>query len=216
MRIARASDRSVLFSFSDEISLESHHRVRRLMRRLHGPGVLNVHPGYSSVLVSFDPRRTTHEAVEALAEGDDSEEIHAARLVEIPVCYGGEFGPDMDAVCAHTALSFNRVVEMHTSPEYLVYFLGFSPGFPYLGGMPEELAVPRLKTPRKSVPAGSVAIGATQTGVYPVSSPGGWHIIGRTPVRLFDAAADPPALLAMGDKVRFIPIGEDEFRAYPR
>ena len=133
---------------------------------------------------------------------------HAAaesRLVEIPVRYGGEFGPDLPDVARHTGLTPERVIEMHAAAEYLVYFLGFAPGFAYLGGLPPELATPRLSAPRKRVPAGSVAIGGNQTGVYPIESPGGWRIIGHTDAKLFDPSAAEPVLLRMGDRLRFVP-----------
>ncbi len=128
-----------------------------------------------------------------------------SRLVEIPVRYGGEFGPDLADVARHTGLTPERVVEMHAAAEYLVYFLGFAPGFAYLGGLPPELATPRLSAPRKRVPAGSVAIGGNQTGVYPIESPGGWRIIGHTDAKLFDPNAAEPVLLRMGDRLRFVP-----------
>ena len=127
----------------------------------------------------------------------------APRLVEIPVRYGREFGPDLEDVARHTGLTPERVIEMHSEAEYLVYFLGFAPGFSYLGGLPPELATPRLPAPRKRVPAGSVAIGGNQTGVYPIASPGGWRIIGHTNTKLFDPDAAEPVLLRMGDRLRF-------------
>jgi inhibitor of KinA len=210
--IRPASDSSLLVSFGREISAEAHQRVVSLSRGLAGiRGILNYHPAYSSVLVDFDPRLLGHADLEALlrnlaATGGAADA--AQRTVTIPVRYGGEYGPDLGDVARHTRLPPARVVELHSSVEYLVYFLGFSPGFPYLGGLPAELATPRLAAPRKLVPGGSVAIGGSQTGIYPVDSPGGWRIIGRTPLRLFDAQASPPALLAIGDRVRFTPIRE--------
>jgi len=137
-------------------------------------------------------------APDQVAEGEP-------RTVKIPVSYGGQDGPDLEDVARHCGLSAARVIDLHTAPLYLVYFLGFSPGFPYLGGLPGELATPRLATPRKRVPAGSVAIGGSQTGIYPMESPGGWRIIGRTSMLLFNAEAEPPALLRAGDCVRFLP-----------
>lgn len=142
-----------------------------------------------------------------MAASDDVPEPEN-RFVEIPVCYGGAFGPDLDDVARHTGLSPERVVELHASVQYRVYFVGFSPGFPYLGDMPAELATPRLPSPRKRVAAGSVAIGGSQTGIYSIESPGGWRLIGRTALPLFDANAKPPALLQMGDRVRFVPVRE--------
>jgi KipI family sensor histidine kinase inhibitor len=212
-RIIPASDRSLLVSFGEEISLDAHHAVLRLTRGLEGaPEVLNLHPSYSSVLIDFDPRRHRHAAMEDLVrerlEKAPEPAPNESRLVEIPVQYGGDLGPDLNDVAQHTGLPPERVVEIHSSAEYLVYFLGFSPGFPYLGGMPAEISTPRLASPRKQVPAGSVAIGGSQTGVYPLATPGGWRIIGRTSLKLFDVQSDPPALLRMGDRVRFIPIEE--------
>ena len=214
MEIRPASDRSLLVSFGDDISLDSHRQVLRLVRAFEGlpAGILNVHPAYASVLIDFDPRRRRHDDVEALVRermsAPEDPTAPDTRTVEIPVSYGGPSGPDLEDVARHTGLTPARVVELHAASVYLVYFLGFSPGFPYLGGLSPELAMPRLSAPRKVVPAGSVAIGGSQTGVYPVESPGGWRIIGRTSLRLFDPAATPPALLRIGDTVRFVPTPE--------
>jgi KipI family sensor histidine kinase inhibitor len=210
--IRPASDCSLLVSFGQEISEESRRRVARLCGSLAGIcGILNLHPAYASVLVDFDPRLRGRAELEALlrelaAAGGGADA--AQRTVEIPVRYGGEYGPDLEDVARHTGLSAGRVVELHASAEYRVHFLGFSPGFPYLGGLPAQLSTPRLAAPRTLVPGGSVAIGGSQAGIYPMDSPGGWRIIGRTPLRLFDAQGSPPALLAMGDRVRFTPIRE--------
>jgi KipI family sensor histidine kinase inhibitor len=207
--IQPASDRSLLVSFGDEISIGAHLQVARLAHALEGQrGILNLHPAYASVLIDFDPRLHSHADIEALArERMESacDEAIPARVVEIPVCYGGEFGPDLEDVARHTGLSPERVIELHATAEYLVHFVGFSTCFPYLGGLPPELATPRLSAPRKHVPAGSVAIGGSQAGIYPLASPGGWRIVGRTPLSLFDPQASPPPLLRMGDRVRFIP-----------
>jgi len=211
MRVVDSSDRSLLLVFDDRISLAAHRDVLRLTPLLRSVrGVTNVHPAYASILIDFDPRAIRHSGVERAAAELFAQAVSALlpepRTVEIPVAYGGEYGQDLEAVAALTGHPPNEVVAIHSSAEYLVYFLGFSPGFPYLGGMPESIAVPRLETPRRRVPAGSVAIGGRQTGVYPMASPGGWRIIGRTPLRLFEPDADPPALLRMGDHVRFVPI----------
>lgn len=214
VRIVPASDSSLLVSFGTEISLDAHRQVQRLMRALAKPslGIRNLHPAFASVLIDFDPRRRSHAEIESIirqkmAASTDASEPES-RLIEIPVCYGGAFGPDLDDVARHTGLSPERVVELHAAIEYRVYFLGFSPGFPYLGGMPAELAAPRLPAPRKRVPAGSVAIGGSQTGIYSIESPGGWRLIGRTALPLFDPKANPPALLQMGDRVRFVAVRE--------
>jgi KipI family sensor histidine kinase inhibitor len=209
--IGPASDRSLLVSFGNEISIEAHRQVKCLLAALldRPPGILNLHPAYASILIDFDPRRWGHTEVAAwvqrrLNELRPSDE-KSPRRIEIPVCYGGEFGPDLEEVARHCGLTPERVVALHSAATYLVYFLGFSPGFPYLGGLPVELATPRLPAPRKQVPAGSVAIGGSQAGIYPIESPGGWRIIGRTSLCLFDAGLASPALLGLGDCVRFVP-----------
>ncbi len=214
----RASDHSVLVPFGEEIALEHHESVVRLATALLAdpkPFIKNIHPAYSSVLVSFDAARTAHAEVEDYIVGVikklSARPMPTSREVEVPVCYGGEFGLDLPDVAQHNGLSVNEVTEIHSSAAYKVYFLGFSPGFPYMGGMSERIATPRLPRPRTHVPAGSVAIGGAQTGIYPLSSPGGWRIIGRTPLRLFNPAANPPTLLQMGDVVRFREIGREEY-----
>jgi KipI family sensor histidine kinase inhibitor len=211
MRAIDSSDRSLLLVFGDEISLPAHQDVLRLTPRLQSlPGVTNVHPAYASILVDFEPltirRGDLQRAAEELFTQAASAPLPEPRMVEIPVAYGGEYGPDLEELSVLTGHTPDEVIAIHSEAEYLVYFLGFSPGFPYLGGLPESIAAPRLETPRRRVPAGSVAIGGRQTGVYPVASPGGWRIIGRTPLRLFQPDADPPVLLRMGDRVRFVPI----------
>ena len=212
MTIGPASDRSILVTFGNEISLEAHWEVVRLTACMTGiRGILNLHPAYASVLVEFDPRLRTQEEVEALVrerlESAGHCEPAPPRKIEIPVRYGGEFGPDLEDVARHTGLAAERVIELHSAAEYLVYFVGFATCFPYLGGLPPALATPRLSIPRKQVPVGSVAIGGNQAGIYPVSSPGGWRLIGRTSRQLFDLASSPPALLRMGDHIRFVPEG---------
>jgi inhibitor of KinA len=213
MTIRPGSDRSLYVIFGGEISLEMHRTVAGAIRALQGiRGIVNLHPGYTSVLVDFDPRLLTHaQAGNLIAEALERHQADAEpspRHVEIPVIYGGHGGPDLEDVARHTGLSKERVIEMHASAEYFVYFVGFSTCFPYMGGLPPALATPRLSAPRKHVPAGSVAIGGGQTGVYPLASPGGWRLIGRTPLRMFDPAAVPPPLLRMGDRVRFVPTAE--------
>jgi KipI family sensor histidine kinase inhibitor len=150
----------------------------------------------------------THEQIEALVreclDKPDTAGAGEARTIEIPVRYGGECGPDLEDVARHTGFAAERVVELFGAAGYLVYFVGFSTCFPYLGGLPPELATPRLPAPRKQVPAGSVAIGGAQAGVYPLASPGGWRPLGRTALRLFDPEGSPPPLLHMGDRVRFV------------
>jgi KipI family sensor histidine kinase inhibitor len=211
--IRPASDRSLFISFGDEISMAAHQTVLRMIRCLVGVrGVLNLHPAYTSVLVDFDPRLLTHPMAETLVRNQwaahQDEPAPPPRVIEVPVRYGGEFGPDLPDVARHAGLSVERVIELHSAADYLVYFVGFSTFFPYLGGLPPELATPRLSAPRKHVPLGSVAIGGAQAGIYPLASPGGWRLIGRTAMPLFDLNTEPPPVLRMGDHVRFAPIGE--------
>jgi KipI family sensor histidine kinase inhibitor len=211
-RFQYASDQSLIIYLGDEINLEAHHRVLKLLRLLESvpvPGVRNLHPAYCSILIVFDPVRQEHESLEEVLAGYikrlDSVWLSDPRTVEIPVCYGGEHGPDLNEVAALHGISRERVVELHSSASYVVYFLGFAPGFAYLGGLPPELATPRLEVPRKQVPAGSVAIGGSQTGIYSLVTPGGWRLIGKTPLRIFDADRPEMSMLSMGDIVRFRP-----------
>ena len=180
--------------------------------------IRSIHPAYDSLLLTFDPLAVgpepTAELVRCLIKRKDTVAFAGPRTVEIPVCYEGEMAPDLGDVAAHCGLSIEEVVRIHSRSEYLVYFLGFSPGFPYLGDLPKELAAPRLKTPRLRVAAGSVAIGGRQTGIYPVDSPGGWRLIGRTPLPLFTPEKNPPTFLQMGDRVRFVPITTKEFNSW--
>jgi KipI family sensor histidine kinase inhibitor len=210
-QLTAASDHSLLVSFAEEVSLEVHRQVLRLTLLLETTRhVVNIHPGYCTLLVSFDPRQAPRERIEGLVRDAldrlDTVMLPAARTIEVPVRYGGDDGPDLADVAGLHGMSAEDVVRLHAAPEYLVYFLGFSPGFPYLGGMDPAIATPRLSMPRTRVAAGSVAIGGEHTGVYPVASPGGWRIIGRTPLNIFEPQRDPPVLLRMGDHVRFIPL----------
>jgi len=211
--ITYSSDRSLLVRLGREIGAEARERVRRLLWLLQAEplaAVRNLNPAYCSALVTFDPARTTHAEMErALTrylERLEKVALPEARLVEIPVCYGGENGPDLEAVAAHCGLTAAEVIGRHAAGDYVVDFLGFAPGFAYLSGMDPRLATPRLETPRRRVPAGSVGIGGSQTGVYSFATPGGWSLIGRTPLKLFDAEREPMALVAIGDHLRFVPI----------
>lgn len=204
--------------FGSEISAESSAMVLSLFHALRAEAdarIRNLHPGYASLLVDFDPLRVTHEELTARIYGltDDIRGLDQpqATTVTIPVCYDAEFGPDLADVAAHNGISAEDVVRLHSSASYVVYFLGFSPGFAYLGGLSEALYTPRLATPRQRVPAGSVGIAGSQTGVYPIESPGGWRLIGRTPLRIFKPLSTTPTLLQPGNIVRFVPIHRDTF-----
>jgi KipI family sensor histidine kinase inhibitor len=190
------------------IALEHQQRIWQLGAGLAGAqGLLEVVPGMNNLTLVFDPLRTDAEALEQATRKLWSKPLRrrqAGRLVEIPVRYGGEDGPDLNDVATHCGLTPEEVVRRHGAAEYDVYFIGFQPGFAYLGGLDESLHTPRRAEPRVAVPAGSVGIGGAQTGIYPLETPGGWQLIGRTALALFDPLAEPPTLLAPGDRVRFI------------
>jgi KipI family sensor histidine kinase inhibitor len=216
VKLVPASDSSLLVAFGEVITPEASSRVLALFHALRARGdarIRNVHPGYVSVLVDFDPLLITHDEIAAVVESSarTSSEPQVGNDVEIPVCYGGEFGPDLDDVSAHTGRSVDEVIRLHAGATYDVCFLGFTAGFAYLGGMPQALQAPRLPTPRRAVAAGSVGIAGAQTGIYPVETPGGWRLIGRTPLRMFDSTAGQPTRVMPGDRVRFVPIDRDEF-----
>jgi len=219
-RLLPAGDSALLIEFGDEIDPAINAQVHALARTLSEhplPGLGEPVPTYRSVLLHYDPLQLSFTEVTALA-GEALARMKTRprpepRVVEIPVCYGGEFGPDLEFVARHNDLSPEEVIRLHSTTLYPVYMLGFSPGFAYLGGVPKAIATPRLSTPRTEVPAGSVGIAGEQTGIYPIATPGGWQLIGRTPLRLFDPQRDPPALLRPGDRVRFIPIDPDRFAA---
>lgn len=207
-------ERTVLLDFPGAPpSLALQQRLWRLRQQLldAGDAVVDCVPGMGNLSWVFDPDRLEGDAacarLMALWQaqlGQAVPDLAASRLVELPVQYGGEAGPDLASLARHHGLSPREVVRLHSEAEYRVFFLGFLPGFAYLDGLPEALHTPRLATPRPAVPAGSVGIGGAQTGVYPCASPGGWHLIGRTPLPLIDAAAQPPTLLQPGDRLRFV------------
>ena len=171
-------------------------------------------PTYRSLMVYYDPMTISAEQLQISIEQADqnpgNDKPADQRVVHIPTLYGGEYGPDLEFVAQHAGLTTEEVVSVHSGSDYLTYMMGFSPGFPYLGGLSNTLTTPRLETPRTEIPAGSVGIADSQTGVYPLASPGGWRLIGRTPFKLFDPGADPPSLLKAGDYVRFVPMATEE------
>jgi len=220
VKVIPASDSSLLFVLGNAISPELHARVIGLFQALqarHDPRIRNLHPGYASVLVDFDPLRMTHDELTAIVEqsvGQVSSEGHReSAIVRVPVCYDAEFGPDLADLAKHANISPEEVIRLHSSATYLVYFLGFSPGFAYMGGLPEKLHMPRLATPRGHVAGGTVGIAGSQTGIYPVDSAGGWRLIGRTPWRMFDPHTVPPTRLQPGDRVQFSAIDRATFSA---
>ena len=220
MTLAPLGDSAVVIGLEGNIDEAMAARLHALAAEIerHPPrGVVDVVPAFSSVAVFYDVAQFTAfdrfcaELEKLAGRADASVVSDASPHIEIPVCYGGEFGPDLQAVAAHHNLGPEQVIALHTEADYLVHAIGFTPGFPYLGGMSPRLTTPRRATPRRGVPAGSVGIGGAQTGVYPLATPGGWNLIGRTPLRLFDAARTPPALLRAGDHVRFRAIAAAEF-----
>lgn len=188
-----------------------HAIAEHLMRELEG-WTAEVVPAYSSLLISYDPLRHSYEDVEAalLRAGRHARRAWPGRRFLIPTVYGGEEGPDLAELACRHGLATEQVIALHADRDYPIYCLGFSPGFPYLGGLDPRLHTPRLDRPRPRVPRGSVAIGGSQTGIYPTETPGGWHLIGRTPLTLFDVRTHPPIPYAPGDVIRFLPIGRHE------
>ena len=182
-------------------------------------GLIDLIPSYRSLLIQYDPLILTAEnltalVLSALAEGTDAD-FQEGPLVEIPVCYGGIFGPDLPEVAACLNLDPEEVIAIHSGTVYHIYMIGFTPGFPFLGGLDPRLHIPRKKTPRAKVPAGSVGLAGEQTGIYSLDSPGGWQLIGRTPLKLFDPQRPEPIYLKAGQRIRFRPIGAEEFENYP-
>lgn len=213
-----ASDHSLLVSFGQQVTLDAHERVRKLLHLLElepVAGIRNLHPAYCSLLINFDAVKLRHAELEAILESY-LERLGTVRLpspqqLEIPTCYGGEFGPDLNEVAAQRGMTPAQAIELHASVTYVVYFLGFVPGFAYLGELPEALVTPRLPSPRRSTPTGSVGIAGNQTGVYPFAVPGGWRLIGRTPIAMFRPDRKNMSFLSIGDRVRFTPISVDRF-----
>jgi inhibitor of KinA len=219
VRFLSAGDQALVVEFGDRVDPELSEEVLRLDARLRSkplPGVVESVPTFRSLTLYYDPlltaRRELEEAVRRVL-GRRGRERRAARLWHIPICYEEPFAPDLEEVAGLLGLAPAEVAERHGAPRYRVYMIGFLPGFPYLGDLPPELALPRRADPRVKVPAGSVAIATNLSAIYPYESPGGWHLIGATPVRLFDPARAPPALLAAGDSVRFAPIDAAQFHA---
>ncbi len=212
-----AGDLALVVELGDAINPEINRKVRSLTDALEEgsiPGVFDFLPTYRSVLVYYDPLMITsgevQDGIERLLESTEVADTGTRHIVHIPTLYGGDMGPDIAFVAEHNGIDEQEVVRIHSGADYLVYMMGFSPGFAYLGGLDKRLATPRLQSPRTEIPAGAVGIAETQTGVYPMASPGGWQLIGRTPLKLFDPVRERPVLLSAGDYVRFVPIESQE------
>ena len=218
VRFLLTGDTSLTVEFGNEISEEINAKIRAFNIALGQSGIKGIVetvPTYRSLMVHYDPGVIGYGALvkkmQSLLGQLDSIQIPPSEVLEIPVLYGGEEGPDLAFVAEHNGKTQEEVIKIHTSTEYLIYMLGFTPGFTYLGGMSEEIATPRLKTPRVKIPGGSVGIAGSQTGVYPIDSPGGWQLIGRTPVRMYDPDRAEPILPQAGQYIKFYAIDKAEY-----
>ena len=213
-----AGDQSLVVEFGDAISTDISAKVRGMYLAVEQSGlkgILAMNPTYRSLLVQYDPLVIPYgelcSRLMDLEQNLQNMQLPSPSVLEVPTLYGGEYGPDLDFVCENSGLSREQVIHIHSSGEYLVYMLGFTPGFSYLGGMDEAIATPRLKTPRAKIPGGSVGIAGKQTGIYSIDSPGGWQLIGKTPIFLYDPMRDPPIIHKAGDYIKFVPIGQEEY-----
>ena len=230
MRFSPLGDCGITITLGDAIDEPTNRRVRAASALLDAcalPCIADQVPAFASIAVHYDPalvegtdddgspyERLVSSLAELLADLHENE-MPTPRVVEIPVCYGGaDLGPDLEDVALQHGIGIDDVIRVHSNGDYLVYMVGFMPGFAYLGGLAPELATPRRSSPRTAVPAGAVGIGGQQTGVYPLVSPGGWNLIGRTPLRIFDASRENASLLEAGDRVRFVPISRKDFDSW--
>jgi KipI family sensor histidine kinase inhibitor len=214
-------DRGLLVELGDGISRQINQKVRALFIEIAGHevrGIQELVPAYRSLMVVYDPLVVSLSSLKSQIIGIwhtvDEAQLPSPRIVEIPVVYGDEFGPDLEWVASYHKMAPEEVIRLHTQPTYQVYMIGFMPGYPYMGEVVESLVTPRRETPRTHVMQGSVGIAQKQTGIYPVTSPGGWQIIGRTPIRLFDPQKNPPSFLEMGDRVKFYTISAEEMQKW--
>ena len=222
IRFLPCGDSAVTVEFGNRIDDQLNgavHAFASAVEALGHPAIREVVPTYRSATVHYLPHLLEYAALVQLLRPLTETQGGAGPFgapVEIPVLYGGPWGPDLEEVAAHCGMTPEQVIAAHSAPCYRIYMLGFTPGFPYLGGMDPRLATPRRKEPRICIPAGSVGIAGSQTGVYPIESPGGWQLIGRTPLRLFDLGSDPPILLQAGRSIRFVPIDEPTYHRLER
>jgi KipI family sensor histidine kinase inhibitor len=213
-----AGDRGLLVEYGDVIDPDVNNKVRSMaiiMEKESSKSVIETIPTYRSLLIIYDPAVTNPTKLEkeilVLEERISQIKIPPPDTVEIPVCYGGEFGPDIQFVADHNSITKDDVIRIHSGAEYQIYMIGFTPGFPFLGGLPKELHTPRLETPRSFVPERSVGIANNQTGIYPLASPGGWQLIGKTPLRLFAPEHSNPFIYKVGDRIKFKPISAEDY-----
>lgn len=221
MRFLKAGDSSLVIELGNEISEIINYNLKNItdyLDNLNKKGIKDLLPTYRSIIVYYNPIEITFDEIKESVEKnckiiEKIEDNIRKEIVEVPVLYGGELGPDIENIANHNNLSVEQVIKIHTSGEYLVYMLGFTPGFPYLGGMDKRIATPRLKTPRTKIPAGSVGIAGEQTGVYPIESPGGWQLLGNTPLEFFNPNKEKPFLLKAGEYIKFVAITEEEYNS---
>lgn len=227
LQIYPLGDAAIVVQFGDAIDQATHTVVRNFVNYLaRHPfnGLIEYVPAYATVTIYYNPiilsgkeRQDPYERILIIIEAmlkrfSNAAQTYTSREVIIPVCYGGDFGPDLEFVAAHNHITPKEVIAIHTSGSYQVYMIGFAPGFPYLGGLDDRIAAPRKETPRAVIPAGSVGIAGKQTGIYSIETPGGWQLIGRTPILLFNPTTEQPSLLQAGDTVKFVPKTLKEFQ----
>ncbi len=223
IKVLAEGDSSLLIVFEQTIRPEVNRRIAavvKLIRQQQIEGIVDMIPTYCALLINYNPLVISYSEIyrriSSIVRMDTQVDSLHRRIYEIPVVYGGEYGPDLGSIAAHAGLSEEEVVSLHSSRDYLIYMLGFLPGFTYLGGLDERLHTPRLANPRVRIPAGSVGIGGSQTGIYPLDSPGGWQLMGMTPVRTYDPGREKPILVEAGDYIRFLPISPEEYRELQR
>lgn len=216
--ISPLGDLAVVISFGNEINEKTNRQIQLFVGKLEKEkirGLVEWVPAYTTLTIYYQPEVITYDSLKAqlerVAMSPGQSQSNRPFVYEIPVCYGGEWGQDLAYVAEYHGLEEQEVINLHSNREYLIYMMGFMPGFPYLGGLPEKLAVPRLETPRKNVLPGAVGIGGNQTGIYPSDAPSGWRIIGTTPITLFSSEKEEPFLFSSGQYIKFVPISEEQF-----
>lgn len=219
IKYLKAGDKALVMEFGDSIAKDINAKISLALEKLkeiNADGIVDILPTYRSILINYEPSKIKYKELLDLLK---SIKLDGAldgggrvKLIEVPTLYGGEYGPDLSFVAKHANLSEEEVIKIHSGTDYLVYMMGFLPGFTYLGGLDERIATPRLKSPRLKIEAGSVGIASNQTGMYPVQSPGGWQLIGRTPLKLYDESKNPPVFIEAGNYIRYVPITEEEYK----
>lgn len=218
IKFLTAGDSAIVMEFGNTIEKEINAKIAAVVENLKKKnidGILDILPTYRSILINYDPVKISYgemvETLKGLSKSDKANQSDEVRLIEIPTLYGKEYGPDIEFVAENANLSVDEVIKIHSGTDYLVYMMGFMPGFTYLGGLDPRIATPRLKSPRLKIEPGSVGIAGSQTGMYPLESPGGWQLIGRTPLKLFDDTKEPPVFIQAGDYIRYVSINKEEY-----